>query len=146
MIKEDKIIFSLQNIKNEQFAIIEKNYKEKEPVEITTGVQFMIDSKNHVLGSLVNIAFEQSKRIFLKIDVSCHFNIEIKSWNKFINKKESIMTIPKGFLAHMATITVGTSRGILFSKTDGTIFNKFIIPTINIAEMITKDATFPVEK
>lgn len=140
------ISFSLDGIKTEQFAILEENYSDKKKsVDFGTGIQFMIDSENKFIGSVVRISFEQGKKSFLKIDVSCHFKIEDDSWNTLINKKQQTLTIPKGFLAHLAMITVGTLRGILFAKTEGTLFNKFIIPTIDVASMIEKDETFSLK-
>ena len=55
------------------------------------------------------------------------------------------MIVPKGFLAHLAMITTGTSRGVLFAKTEATPFSKFIVPTLNVEEMIKKDAIFDIE-
>jgi len=146
MVGKDKIGFSLQQIKTEQFAVLEKNYSSKKAIELGTGIQFKIDSKNHLIGTFLSVTFEQTKKSFLKIEVSCHFEIEKTSWINFIDKKANTIIFPKGFLAHMAMITVGTSRGILFSKTEDTEFSKFIVPTINVAEMIDKDAKFPLEK
>jgi hypothetical protein len=39
-------------------------------------------------------------------------------------------------------LTIGTSRGILHAKTEGTEFNKFILPTINVNQLVEKDAEF----
>lgn len=139
------ISFSIDGIKTEQFAILEENYHEKKSVDFETGIQFKIDAESKFIASVVRISFNQGKKSFLKIDVSCHFKIDDQSWNTFINKKQLILTIPKGFLAHMAMITVGTLRGILFTKTEGTVFNKFIIPTIDVASMIEKDETFSLK-
>lgn len=140
------ITFSLDGIKTEQFAILEENYSDKKKsVDFGTGIQFMIDSETKFIASVVRISFDQGKKSFLKIDVSCHFKIDDNSWDTFINKKQHTLTIPKGFLAHMAMITVGTLRGILFTKTEGTIFNKFIIPTIDVTSMIEKDETFSLK-
>jgi len=36
-------------------------------------------------------------------------------------------------------LTVGTVRGILHTKTEGTNFNGFVIPTINVTELVTSD-------
>ena len=142
MKKEETINFSLLNIKTEQFAILEENYNDKKSVEFGTIIQFKLDSKNHIIGVFLGITFDQAKKSFLKIEVSCHFNIENSSWNHFIDQDSSTITFPKGFLSHLSMITVGTTRGILFSKTEGSNFNKFIIPTINVTKIIEKDAKF----
>jgi hypothetical protein len=46
----------------------------------------------------------------------------------------------------MGMITVGTCRGILHAKTENTKFNQFLIPTINVAELIKEDSVFEFNK
>jgi hypothetical protein len=41
-------------------------------------------------------------------------------------------------------LTTGTSRGVLFAKTEATQFSKFIVPTLNVTEMIKEDASFDI--
>jgi hypothetical protein len=55
------------------------------------------------------------------------------------------LTIPKGFLAHLAMISVGTARGILHCKTENTIFNNFVLPLVNVASMIPEDEQFELQ-
>ena len=78
----------------------------------------------------------------MTIQISCFLKIEDSAWESF--KLNNQITFPKDFIAHMAMITVGTSRGVLHSKTEGTIFNKYILPTINVAKMIPEDITFDI--
>ncbi len=134
--------FTLQGIKTEQFAIFEENFVPKKETGLGTELQFKLDEKNNQIGVFLGFEFMQGKKVFLKIQVSCHFKIEESSWNNFIQKKGSKLVVPKGFLAHLAMITTGTTRGVLFAKTETTPFSKFIVPTLNVAEMITEDASF----
>ncbi|HNX21221.1 MAG TPA: hypothetical protein PKG88_02555 [Bacteroidales bacterium] len=141
-----KIGFALKTIKTEQFAIFEENYASKKETGLTTEIQFKIDQKNSQIGVFLTLEFFQMKKVFIKIQVSCHFKINEESWICFANKNESKVIIPKEFLAHLAMITVGTTRGILFSKIEGTPFSIFIVPTINVAEMIKGDAIFDLSE
>lgn len=136
--------FVIQAIKTEQFAIFEKLYAPKKEVELGTELQFKIDQQNKNVAVFIGFEFLQGKKVFIKISVSCHFKIEDDSWNTFLNLKKGKVIIPKGLLAHLAMITTGTSRGILFAKTESTQFSKFIIPTLNVTEMITEDALFDI--
>ncbi|MCP4053319.1 hypothetical protein [Mesoflavibacter sp. CH_XMU1422-2] len=137
----DKIGFKLNKINTQQFAIIDDSYSsEKDDFTIETNLGFGIDSKNAAIISLVKIEFEQDQNPFLIIEVSCEFDISSEFWKEFDNKDK--VRIPKGFMAHLAMITVGTTRGILHSKTENTKFNEFILPTLNITEMITEDGVF----
>ena len=134
--------FALKGIKTEQFAIFEENYAPKKETGLGTELQFKLDQINKQIGVFLGFEFMQGKKVFIKIQVSCHFKIEESSWRSFI--QENKLVVPQGFLAHLAMITTGTSRGVLFAKTEGTQFSKFIVPTLNVAEMIQEDATFDI--
>lgn len=134
--------FVLQGIKTEQFAIFEENFAPKKETGLGTELQFKLDQNNKQIGVFIGFEFMQGKKVFLKIQVSCHFKVEEQSWDNFIKEKESKLVVPKVFLAHLAMITTGTTRGVLFAKTESTPFSKFIVPTLNVAEMIPEDASF----
>lgn len=134
--------FNLQGIKTEQFAVFEESYKAKSDPGLGTQLQFKIDRKNKLVGCFLGFEFVEGKNVFLKIVVSCHFKIMDDSWNRFTQLDNKKIVIPKDFLSHLAMITTGTTRGVLFAKTETTLFSKFIIPTLNVKEMIAEDATF----
>lgn len=135
--------FVLQGIKTEQFAIFEENYTHKKEVVFITGLQFKVDSQNKQIGTFLTFEFAQGKKVFLKIQVSCHFKIKENTWESFIQEEK--LLVPKSFLAELTMMTTGTTRGILFAKTEGTAFSKYIIPSINVAEIIDKDGVFNFE-
>ncbi|MPN63841.1 hypothetical protein SDC9_211608 [bioreactor metagenome] len=54
----------------------------------------------------------------------------------------NVLLVPKNFMQHLAVITIGTARGILHAKTENTPFNQYVLPTINVSEMIKDDVTF----
>lgn len=139
---DTQVGFALKGIKTEQFAIFEENYASKKDTDLSTELQFKLDQTNKQIAVFLGFEFMQGKKVFIKIQVSCHFKIEENSWKSFIQGNKLI--VPKGFLAHLAMITTGTSRGILFAKTEGTQFSKFIAPTLNVSEMIQEDATFGI--
>jgi hypothetical protein len=136
--------FALQGIKTEQFAIFEESYSPKKESGLGTELQFRVDQKNKQIAVFLGFEFIQGKNVFLKIQVSCHFKIEAKSWESFIQNKESKLIVPKELLAHLAMIATGTTRGVLFAKTESTQFSKFIVPTFNVDEMIAEDAMFDI--
>lgn len=137
----NKIGFTLDKINTEQFAIIESSFDECiEEFGVEASLKFGVNSENKAVISFVKFQLEQNNIPFLIIEASCEFTIDKKFWDNF-SEKETII-IPIGFLSHLAMITTGTTRGILHSKTENTKFNEFLLPTINIAEMITEDGEF----
>ena len=139
--EKNKIDFSLLGIKTEQFALEEENYSSKGKTGLSTSLQFKFEPSDKQIGVFSTFKFLQSKKIFIKIEVSCHFKLGDGSWNAFVQLEESKLVIPKDFLTHLAMITVGTTRGVLFSKTEGTIFSKHIIPTVNVVDQIKEDVS-----
>ncbi len=138
--KEESVGFALAAIKTEQFALFEENFSPKKETNITTSLEFKINLEQKLIGVFAAFSFEQAKKVFIKIQVSCHFNIDTDSWSSFL--QDEIIVVPQSFIAHLTMLTIGTSRGILHTKTEGTEFNKFILPTINVKSLVDKDAAF----
>jgi hypothetical protein len=139
---EQKVGFTLLGLNTEQFATFEDNFSEKKKSNLTTGLEFKISKEKKQIGVYVTFTFEQTKKAFLKIQVSCHFGVAPESWDKFCSG--STIVFPKGFISHITMLTVGSARGVLHAKTDGTIFNKFLLPVIDVTAMINEDAVFPL--
>jgi len=143
--KPKGIGFSLQRITTEQFALFEENYKEGCIIRLGTNIKFGIDQKSKMIASFTGFKFECDQKPFIVIEACCHFKITDEAWNSMLNDLGDNLIAPKGFLSHLAMLTVGTTRGILFSKTESTCFNKFVLPTINVAELIKDDTTFQLD-
>jgi hypothetical protein len=75
---------------------------------------------------------------FLIIEIANHFKIHSENYASMVNDETKTITIPSSFAAHLVLLTIGTTRGVLYSKLENTIFNKFLIPTINLTELITE--------
>ncbi len=138
----ESIGFALAAIKTEQFALFEGNHSPKKEANITTSLEFKINTDQKLIGVFATFTFEQAKKVFIKIQVSCHFNIEPDTWTSFL--KDSNVIVPKNFISHLTILTIGTSRGILHAKTEGTEFNQFILPTINVNQLVDADAVFDI--
>lgn len=134
------IEFNIKGVKTEQFALFEENHFDKGEINLETNLSYGLNADERDFIVSIKFTFEMKKKPFITIQISCNFEIELKSFNNLIVDDKII--VPNWFIAHMAMITVGTSRGILHSKTEGTIFNKYIIPTLNVAQMIPEDAIF----
>lgn len=134
--------FSLKKVVTEQFAIIEEGFNEKGKIRLNTSLKFAADDVQKFVAVFASFIFDSDTRPFLIIEASCHFSIKNDAWSEMLNTDTSTLTIAKGFLCHLAMLTVGTSRGILHAKTEGTCFNKYVLPTINVTEIVKDDATF----
>lgn len=141
MDKEMKNIgFSLSKISTEQFAIIDDEFKGSDNIQLKSNIRYGANEEFMMISCFVAFVFESVDKPFLMVEGGCHFNIEKDSWADMLDVNTKTISLPKGFVRHLAVLTVGTVRGILHSKTEGTDFNKFVLPTINVAEMISDDA------
>lgn len=141
--KEDNVGFALVGIKTEQFATFDENYKDKTNTSLNTGLEFQFNKEGKIIVVVVTVTFEQNKKAFLKLQVSCHFKISEESFKGFCDAAR--ITLPKGFMTHLTMITVSSVRGVLHAKTEGTIFNKYLLPTLDVTKMVKEDVSFSLD-
>lgn len=138
------ISFRLLNIITEQFATFEiENLPDTN--DLQSDLQFSINPENRVVACKMKFQFLYEKQPIVVLTVICNFDVEENSWNTNIVSNNKII-LPKHFLEHLCVITVGTSRGILHAKTENTTFNRFIIPTLNVSNLVAKDVVFEIKQ
>ncbi|MCF8218493.1 MAG: hypothetical protein K9J21_05890 [Bacteroidales bacterium] len=145
--KDQQINFRLERVTTEQFSIDEEVYDEagsKSKINLNVRFNYALNSESKIVSVFTGFKFEMNGVSFLIIEAGGHFLIKEEDWNDMLSPENNKITLPKGFVQHMAMITVGTTRGILHAKTDGTEFNRFLIPTINLTEIIRKDVVLEV--
>ncbi len=131
--------FILRGIKTEQFAIIDTNFKEGEPSNAGFEIKYAASIEERVIIPIVKFTFEQNNIPFLILEVSCHFEIEEAGFTSIHNADLKQIRIPLDFAMHITMLTVGTARGVLHAKTESTVFSQFLIPAINLTEIVKED-------
>jgi hypothetical protein len=91
-----------------------------------------------------NVSFLQNKVPFLLLETASHFHVKEESWATFENEEKTELIVSKGFISHLVMLSIGTTRGVLHSKTENTIYNKFLLPTINVNDLIKGDTKFKI--
>jgi hypothetical protein len=139
--------FALRKINTEEFATIDTEIVEGKEVDVQLNINngFGINEENKLIACFFHLQFELEESPFIILKLNCEFEIEENTWKGFINAKNKIK-LKKGFLQHIAVITLGTARGVLHAKTENTPYNKFYLPTINVIDIVTKDESFDLEK
>jgi hypothetical protein len=140
--KVTAINFALRNITTEQFAILEDVKINLQKIRLNSNLRFAANEKDKVIAVFSNFTFESEETPFLIIETGCHFNIKPEEWKQMLNEETNSLQVPKGFLSHLSMLTVGTARGVLHAKTENTKYNRYVLPTINVASMIKNDAVF----
>jgi hypothetical protein len=138
----DKIGFSLNKITTEQFAIIESAFKDDFEILFNIVSKYGINEKDKMIATFIAPAFSKNEIPFLVLEIACHFKIAEDAWEKFTSKDKTKLNLPIGFIRHLTMLSIGTARGVLHSKTENTVFNKFVLPTINVNEIVKNGISF----
>lgn len=133
--KELPLQFQISGIKTDEFAIIEEAFDENnKKIHYSLETGWGIPRTETIVCS-IGLKLIQNTIPFLKVRVSCLFKIKKESWASAIDKENNKVVLPTYFTDHLVVLTLGTLRGVLHAKTEGTKFNRFFIPTINITEL-----------
>ena len=132
----------MNRIRVDQFAILTDSIP---PEDLSLGftISFGVAPSIHEVCTTVRFDISHAESPLLILELSCFFEIREEDWNKF--KQDNKVIIPKGLLAHFGVHTIGTARGILHCKTEGTQLNAFILPPINVSERITEDIIIEID-
>ncbi len=137
MPKNVQIQFALRSIETIQFATIKDSYNEAEETELQTSVGVNITENESVISIHFEVSFLSEKKPFVVLEVVCHFDIEEKAYKEFENN--GAFTIPVGFCQHLAVITAGTARGVLYEKLKDTPYSEYFLPTVDLTQILTED-------
>lgn len=137
--------FRVSDIKTDQFATFPEHYRPEADIQLKTDLQFMLCGEEKSIAIVLGFAYEQESKVIVKIEVRCIFNVKPEDYEALCNNSTHKITFPKHFAEHLSIISIGTTRGILFAKTEGTEFAKFILPTINVREMVQDDIVFEIQ-
>ncbi len=108
------------------------------PIEQQVGFGFGVDIENKIIAVSVDFIFQKEEKPLLKQIVTCYFEISLEDFDNQL-RKENEVVLPCGFGKHLAMLTTGTARGVLFANTKNTAFNKYLIGLINVDEMFSED-------
>lgn len=139
----EKIGFNLVSIKTEEFAILQENYLGKQKINMSIGLEFKANEKNKQIAVYTSFTFNEKSKTFLIVKVSSHFVVKPDYWDSI--SSENRIVFPKNFIIHITMLAVGTTRGVLHAKTEGTIFNNFLIPPVDVTKLVKNDLEFAIK-
>lgn len=140
MENKEPISFGLRGIATEQFAIIDSAFdKSNDKMEMENGLRFGFNLENKIISVLSSVSFIQDKGPFLLLEIRCNFEINDKNWDELYNAERKEIVIPVALARHLVVLSIGTLRGVLHAKVENTAFNMFVLPTINVVEMVKED-------
>lgn len=151
MENKNQITFGLRSISTEQFAIIESAFdKSKENIELGNSLRFGFNIEKRIVSTFLLVNFSQDKGPFIILEIGCYFEIMKEHWDNLYSAELSEIKLPMEIARHLVVLAMGTLRGVLHARVENTPFNMFILPTINVTELVKEDIVIktndPIEK
>lgn len=137
------IRFRMAKISVDQFAIL-ADKAPSEGVSYSVGFGFNVAANASRLACIFTIEFSFSEKPILKLSITCEFDIHEDDWNYRIT--DGVLSISKEDLGFFANQTVGAARGILFCKTENSDFRDYILPPINLTDILDEDLAINLSK
>lgn len=138
-----EIKYNLIDIDDSQFAVFPEKYVEGKEMEIGAIINIASSKDGTDLKCDSRIELKQDGNLILVTEISCKYKITEDSWEDVDENKKKL---PSGFIRHIASLAIGTQRGIVIARTKDTPIHKIILPAVNIAEIIKKDYVIDIVK
>lgn len=136
----NKLGFAFTGLRTTSFAKIEAAYKKTGETDLITALGFGLDIDDYTITCNTKFSFERKKdQPFLILEIQALFEINKSDFLKKVRQKDNSYLIVHDLAVHFAVLTVGAARGVLHAKTEGTIYNQFLLPTIDVKELIPED-------
>lgn len=129
------IPYRISHIETKQFAIFPDKFINGDSVNIKANYNFSLRSDLTQIKCSSTIYFLQKEQLILVLEIECNFSIAPEGVD-FIMEQNKVSV---DFLRYMATIVVGTARGIICAKTEGTVLSSVVLPPINLVDAIKED-------
>ena len=127
------IPFRIFKIANDPIELHADLWDKQKDVEFGAEFSFSGDLGKRLIACRSSYTFRQEDTVLSSLTAYCYFEMAPEYLDK--NHTDDKIVIGKDFLRYLATISVGTARGIQHAKTQGTVLNEFVIPPINLMEM-----------
>lgn len=141
MADKKNIPFRIIGIETSQFALDPSVYKEDCDIALSVAVPISASDEDHAIETALNVQFKCESAPFIILEVKMKFDIEPEAFQSLLvtKKKRTAVVIPVGLARHLATLTVGTARGVLHERLTKTKLNGFVLPTIDLTKILEED-------
>ena len=134
--KKINITFGIKEIKTLKFTInnVPEAYKipkEKFQFQILPASFFSYTEKIIGFDVIVNIFFDDNDRKII-CELISRITFDIKNLHDFVSiKNQKAPQLPESLMQTLLSISLSTTRGILFSKTEGSVLSGVNMPVLN---------------
>lgn len=129
------IYYRFTGLELKQFATFEDGYTEDgKEIAISCKFTFAYNFSDNIVCCTNSISITKDGVILVKADLDAYFAINPESVASLSDA--DAVVIPPGLQAQFASLTYGTMRGVVFTKTLGTPLSKIILPPNDVLEVM----------
>ena len=118
-----------------QFAIFPENLINGQEVLVNTNCGYNVRSDLNQVRNVISVNYNQNEKLLMVVQLACYYDIAPEG----VEAIKAEGKIPVDFLRYMGSISVGTIRGVIHAKTEGTVLNPVVMPPVNLEEMVKND-------
>ncbi len=119
----------------DQFALLSDKIDNPSVLNLQLNLSLGYSVENRTLPVKIKFEGVEDERKDFILELTCIFQFESDA--DF--RKGTDIVISKDLIAHLVMHAVGTARGVLICKMEGTPFASYILPTIDVTKLVTSD-------
>lgn len=125
-------------IELEQFAIFDENCTPaNDNAQFQTAAQFSYDTEQHIICSSVSVTLSNNDDApMLRAELRSYFDIRPESVETL--RHNGVIEFDVPLLIQFASLCYGSLRGVIFTKTNNTPLNGFVLPPVYFSSIIDK--------
>lgn len=127
----------------EQFAIVSDMAVKQTEVVVATSTSFKYADAGRLIACVMRFEFKHTGQTLMILQLCCEFVVNGADLEQF--KSGQTLEIPKSLLEFFASQVVGTARGVIVCKTEGTNLSNIVLPTMDITKLFSKGISIPLE-
>lgn len=138
---EQEVYYRFANLDLHQFATFEEGYNEdNQDIDISCKFAFAYNFIQNIVCCSNSISITKNGHPLIKAELDAYFAINEISVNAITDNGEIVLQ--PGLQAQFASLTYGTMRGVIFTKTINSPLNKIILPPNDVLEIFNKPIRF----
>jgi len=129
------IPYKISHIETTQFAIFPDNYINGQQVLVNTNCGYNVRSDLNQVRNVISVNYTQNEKLLLVVQLTCYYDIAPEG----VDSIKAEGKVPVDFLRYMGSISIGAIRGVIHTKSEGTVLNPVVMPPVNLEEMVQND-------
>lgn len=135
------IYYRFADLELKQFATFEDGYTEDgQEISISCKFTFAYNFSENIVCCTNSISITKEGIVLVKADLDAYFAINPESAASLADA--DAVVLPPELQAQFASLTYGTMRGVIFTKTLGTPFSKIVLPPNDVQEVMKTPLRF----